>query len=220
MDRKTLVQTAYERLKLEIMGNIMSPGFQATEVEIATYLNISRTPTHEALLRLQSEGLVEVIPRRGVRVLPISASDMKEIYDILSLLEPEAAAYLAASKPAKKSLKTLEKTMINMENMLEKGDLQAWAIADDQFHRTLINLHGNKRLAAFVNILYDQAHRARIITLSLRKIPLLSNAEHRKIFDLIVAGKEEETRKAFRAHRKRATKELMVILENFKQIQF
>ncbi len=222
MDRRkktSLVQTAYKELKLDIMENKMSPGFQATEVEIAKRLNISRTPTHEALLRLQAEGLIEVIPRRGVRILPISLSDMKEIYNILSLVEPEAAASLAASKPSLESLSLLEKAMIDMEEMLEKGDLSAWAVADDHLHRTLMQLHGNKRLAAFVNNLYDQAHRARIATLSLRKPPLLSNKEHREIFDFIKAGKERETRKAFRAHRERATKELMDILEKFKQIQ-
>jgi DNA-binding GntR family transcriptional regulator len=62
----------------------MPAGFQATEQQVAAILDMSRTPTREALLRLKSEGLVEIRPGHGMRVLPISADDMRKIYQVLA----------------------------------------------------------------------------------------------------------------------------------------
>ena len=62
----------------------MPAGFQATEQQVAAILDMSRTPTREALLRLKSEGLVEIRPGHGMRVLPISAADMRKIYQVLA----------------------------------------------------------------------------------------------------------------------------------------
>lgn len=60
--------------------NLLPPGYQAPEPELALRFGVSRTTIREALIRLEAEGLVELIPRRGARVLPIRADDMKEIY--------------------------------------------------------------------------------------------------------------------------------------------
>ena len=125
--RPTRVSDAYDRLREEIRTNRMPPGFQAPEPEIALRLGMSRTPVREALIRLQSEELVELIPRRGVRVLFIHPSDMREIYEILSALEPEAAAALAARKPSREELGPLEDAMKDMELALARDDLDAWA---------------------------------------------------------------------------------------------
>ena len=64
----SLTDEAYGLLKAEILENRMPPGFQALEQDLAQRLNMSRTPVREALIRLQEEGLVEVVPRRGMRV--------------------------------------------------------------------------------------------------------------------------------------------------------
>jgi DNA-binding GntR family transcriptional regulator len=70
MPRGSLVDTAYEALRRRILDNTYPPGHQALEQALAAELGISRTPLREALIRLQKEGLVEVIPRHGMRVLP------------------------------------------------------------------------------------------------------------------------------------------------------
>ena len=98
-DVGTLVDTAYQDIRRRILDNIWSPGYQALEQDIASQLGMSRTPVHEALTRLAKEGLVEVAPRRGMRVLPVSPNDMKEIYEILTALESMAASLLAARQP-------------------------------------------------------------------------------------------------------------------------
>lgn len=214
--KSTRVGDAYQQLKTEIRTNRMPPGFQAPEPEIALRLGMSRTPVREALIRLQAEGLVELIPRRGARVLPISYADMKDIYEILTALEPDAAASLAARKPSETALKPLILATDDMERALNSRDLDRWAEADDRFHNALLELHGNRRLLAIVASLYDQAHRARMVTVRLRELPVRSTQEHRDILDRLRAGDVEGTRRVFRAHRERAAAELLGILDNYR----
>ena len=91
----SLVDEAYQALKTAIRDNVFPPGHQAAEPEIARQLGMSRTPVHEAIIRLQEEGLVQVLPRRGILICPISADDIREIYDVLIAVEGMAAALLA-----------------------------------------------------------------------------------------------------------------------------
>ena len=214
--KQTRVDDAYERLKAEILENRMPPGFQAPEPEIAVRLGMSRTPVREALLRLEADGLIELIPRRGARVLPVAADDMREIYEILTALEPEAAAQIASRKPDKATLKPLEDATSDMEQALADEDLDAWAAADERFHRKLLALHDNRRLTEFVSTLFDQAHRARTLTLRLREPPHRSTEDHRSILRHMAAGDGDAARECFRAHRKRAAQELLSILETYR----
>lgn len=212
--KPTRVEDAYLRLKDEILQNRMPPGFQAPEPEIALRLGMSRTPVREALIRLESEGLVRLIPRHGALVLPVAADDMREVYEILTALEPEAAASLARKQPDRAGLDALEAATRAMEAALRDNDLDAWAEADDRFHRTLLMLHANNRMTNFVSSLFDQVHRARMTTLRLRKPPEQSTREHREILEHILAGDAEKARKSFRAHRERAAAELLSILQS------
>lgn len=211
--KTTRVDLAYARLKREILENRMAPGYQAPEPEIAERLGMSRTPVREALIRLRAEGLVELIPRRGARVLPVAPADMAEIYEILKALEPEAAAGLARRGLAPAEAELLEAPTAEMERAVAAGDLDAWAAADDRFHRNLLDLSPNRRLAAVITRLLDQAHRARMVTLRQRSRPERSTAEHRAILTAILAGDADRARTLFRAHRERADAELIAILE-------
>ncbi len=213
--RTSRVDDAYLKLKHEIRSNRLPPGFQATEPEIALRMGMSRTPVREALIRLESEGLLELIPRRGARVLPVSAKDMREIYELFTSLEPDAAAAVAARNPDSDALVPLANATEAMERSLERDDLEAWAEADDRFHGALLVLHGNQRLKAFVSSLYDQAHRARMITLRLRSRPVQSTHEHREILEALKAADGEKARRIFREHRERAARELLAILESY-----
>ena len=216
----TRVESAYQRLKAEILGNSLPAGFQATEQEFADHLGMSRTPVRESLIRLEADGLVSLAPRRGARVLPISADDMREIYEILTSLEPDAAARIAASKPDRAMLRPLVVATADMQRAVELEDLEVWAEADDRFHRTLLELSNNKRMTNFIGSLMDQAHRARMLTLRMRKIPARSTDDHREIVSLMLEGDAESTRTAFREHRSRAAAELLSILDDLKLPQF
>lgn len=204
---------AYQILKDKILSNELPAGFQKTEPEMAELLGMSRTPVREALVRLASEGLVEMIPRRGAMVLPVRTSDMQEIYQLLTILEPEAAAEVAQCGLSKGMEAKLEQLMVEMEAAMQRNDLDAWALADDQFHRVLLSASSNQRLNAIVNNLFDQAHRARMITLRLRNKPVKSTEEHRAILSAIRKGEGELTRKLFREHRMYAAEELLQQLD-------
>jgi DNA-binding GntR family transcriptional regulator len=208
----TRADDVYLVLKDDIRMNRMPPGYQAPEPELAVRLGVSRTTIREALIRLEAEGLVELIPRRGARILPLRADDMKEIYEILTSLEPDAAARLAARNPTSEELAPMEKAADDMEAALTHGDLEAWAEADDRFHLALLDLHGNRRMNGFIAALNDQVHRARMVTLRLREAPVKSNEEHREILQGLKNADPEAARQAFLTHRQRAAKELVGIL--------
>ena len=94
--RPSLAEAAYAALKASILEGLLPPGEEAVEQAIADQLGMSRTPVHEAVLRLQHEGFLRVLPRRGVRVLPIDPEDLRQTYEVLIALEGAAAALLAA----------------------------------------------------------------------------------------------------------------------------
>lgn len=213
------VSDAYIRLKEAIRNNELPPGFQASEPAIAMRLGMSRTPVREALIRLEAEGLVELIPRRGARVLPIRLSDMKEIYQILASLESDAAASLAAAKPSNEALRVLSEATGDMEAALDAADLDAWADADDRFHHHLLDMHGNRRLREFILALNDQVHRTRIVTLRLRGLPVQSTQEHGRILRCLQRGDAPDARATCRAHRERAARELLGVLEKHRITQ-
>ncbi len=214
--RSSLTEEAYRQLKKEILENRMIPGFQAFESELAARLNMSRTPVREAVIRLQEEGLVEVIPRRGIRVLPLSPEDMQEIYVVLTCVESEAAALIARQRPSREELEPLTCATNDMEQALERDDLESWAEADDRYHKELLGLCHNKRLVAIALNYLDQAKRVRMFTLRLRKHPVQSTQDHKDQVEAILLGDADKIRDSYRKHRERAATELLEILEKFK----
>ena len=204
---------AYRVLKGRILESEFAPGTYLLEKHAAEQLALSRTPVREALVRLQEDGLVELVPRHGARISALSPSDMREIYEVLTSLEPTAAELLARRRPSAEDVPDLVEACGRMEQALEAADLRAWAAADAHFHRSLANHCGNARLAEMIMTVWDQSHRARMFTLSLRPLPRQSTREHRAILKAILAGKGDKARELYRAHRERGGLELMSIIE-------
>jgi DNA-binding GntR family transcriptional regulator len=215
----SLVDEAYEQIRRRILDNAWPPGHRALEQEVALALGMSRTPVREALLRLQADGLVEVIPRHGMRVLPVSPDDMREIYQILTALECMAAELLAERKPTDKVLQPLVVASKAMDKALKAEDLDAWAAADERFHAHLVELCGNRQLQATALNYWDRAHRARMFTLRLRPKPVNSTKEHMQMVERLRAGDAAGAAAVTRAHRERASRELVAIFEQFKLSQ-
>ena len=215
----TLVDAAYEQVRRRILDNIWPPGHRALEQEVALALGMSRTPVREALMRLQNEGLIEVIPRHGLRVLPVSPTDMGEIYQILTALECMAAELLARRQPSAQELAPLVAATQAMDTALAADDLDAWAAADERFHAQLVDLAGNRQLQATVLNYWDRAHRARMFTLRLRPKPVNSTQEHMQMVQRLQAGDSAGAAAVTRAHRERASRELVAIFEHFKLAQ-
>lgn len=211
----SMVEIAYQGIRRRILDNVWAPGHQMMEQEIASQLLMSRTPVREALIRLTNEGLVEVIPRRGMRVLPVSPTDMREIYEVLTALESMASEILAARRPNEVELQPLIDATNAMEKALQKDDLNAWAAADELFHVRLIQMAGNKKLTESVMSYSDRAHRARMFTLRLRPKPTASTQEHMALVESIRQGDVTGSASKNRAHRQRASSELLAIFEKF-----
>ena len=212
----SLVDSAYQQIRQRILDNVWPPGHRALEQEVALALGMSRTPVREAIMRLRNEGLVEVIPRHGLRVLPVSPTDMREIYQILTALECMAAELLAQRKPTDAELKPLVDASKAMDKALKADDLDAWAAADERFHAHFIELAGNRQLQATVLNYWDRAHRARMFTLRLRPKPVNSTKEHMQMVEHLRAGDAEGAGRVTRAHRARATRELIEIFERYR----
>ncbi|HBK06312.1 MAG TPA: GntR family transcriptional regulator [Acetobacteraceae bacterium] len=209
----SLVETAYRTLRQRVIDNAWPPGYRALEQELALELGMSRTPLREALVRLQNEGLVEVIPRHGMRVLPVSADDMRDIYQMLTALEAMAAELAARRRLTRAQLKPLLDAAAATEHALNAEDLDAWASADESFHRNLVELSGNRLLVEVARNCADRAHRARAVTLRMRPKPTHSTREHMDVVEKIRAGDARAAFDAQRAHRERGTRELLAILE-------
>ena len=215
--KPTRTEFAYGEIKRRIMGNIFPPGLQVLEQDLAAQLGMSRTPVREALIRLEKEGLVEITPRRGMRVVPIAPDDMAEIYEVLTCLEARAAERLAETQPSEERLAPLIQAVDDMDAALEAPtDLEAWAAADERFHRLLLELSGNRRLTGMALTVFDLAHRARMVTQRMRPLPRKSSEDHRAVLDAILAGDAKRAAKAHREHREKAMKLLIGILERYK----
>lgn len=210
--RQPFADKAYRELRARILDNKMLSGEQFTEEELAAMLRMSRTPTREAMLRLAGEGLVEVRPRHGMRVKPVSMVDMREIYEVLTALESTAAALAAARTDQGDSIRQLRTAISDMDTALERDDLRAWAEADERFHTLLVAAAGNSRLTELVQTFVGQSQRARIQTLRLRPKPNMSNRDHEAVVDAVEAHDAARARKIHYAHREKNGRMLIELL--------
>jgi DNA-binding GntR family transcriptional regulator len=215
-------ETAYRYLRNAILSNELPAGFQAVENEIAARLGMSRTPVHEAMARLQEEGFVQILPRKGILVRALTPADLLEIYDVLIALEGAAAELLAAgaSDALPSTLAELQMSTDAMDRALRLGDLDAWRVADERFHDALVAGCGNGRIQRMAATVTGQSHRARRLTLHLRPTPTKSAAEHQAIIAAIESGDASRAGEAARAHRRHARGQLVPILKrlNFQQL--
>lgn len=216
--RRTSPDGVYDRLRKKILDSELAPGSHILEQELAVMLGVSRTPIREAVIRLQNEGLLEIVPRHGVRIVPIAVSDMREIYDVLISLEPRAAELLAARGASPKELRQLEDACARMADSLARGEMEEWALADEEFHLGIVRLSNNRRLVDIVLNCWDQVHRARYFTLRLRQHPQPSKSieEHYEIIEAVRRGDTSAAYGIYRRHRERGLKEQIDVMTAFR----
>jgi DNA-binding GntR family transcriptional regulator len=214
--RVSLVESAYQAIRRRILDNEYPQGHQVLEQELAAELGMSRTPIREALVRLEHENLVQLIPRHGMRVVPLSVDDLNDMYEVLTALELTAVERLARSRADAAGLDGMDEALDAMDSAIRKRDRDAWIRADERFHRTLLELCGNARLKALADVLWDQSHRARITTVLLRPDLQPSNEEHRAVVDAIRRGDWKEARARHLKHRLRTSREIIGLLERYR----
>jgi DNA-binding GntR family transcriptional regulator len=212
-ERAPLAEQAYLEIKRRILDNEFAPGMTILEQELALLLRMSRTPVREAAIRLAEEGLVEVRPRHGMRVLSISAEAMLHIYELLAALESESAGLIAEAGLSSDNIAGLKQAVSDMDAALAADDLASWAAADEMFHGRLIDNCPNSRLRHLVYQFWDQVHRVRMITLRLRPKPVTSNRDHRSLIKAIERREPEQAREVHRWHILRNGKILVELLK-------
>lgn len=210
--RVSLAERAYREVKRRILDNDMPAGTMVLESELTDLLGMSRTPVREALMRLAREGMIEVRPRHGMRVLPVSPEDMAEIYQILTALESEAAAQIAREGLSAEQLAALRRILTDMDEALDADDLRRWADGDDRFHKVLLDCCANKRLRGIILQFWEQAYRVRMLTLRLRPKPTASNRDHHQLVEAIARGDAETAQRIHHEHRIRNGRMLVGIL--------
>jgi DNA-binding GntR family transcriptional regulator len=211
----SMCDRAYQLIKQQIITNETPAGAAINDREIAERLGISRTPVREAILLLQREGFVEVAPRLGVRVRPLFLEDIGELYDILSALETLAVGLLAARRPSPEELAPLSEAVKAMKASAKADDLSAWIEADERFHRLLVQLSGNRRLAEAGVSYRDRVRRAHVVALKLMARPPKSVEGHAELVELIRRGEVQAARERHYAEWLRAREEIMARITRF-----
>ncbi|HZZ13633.1 MAG TPA: GntR family transcriptional regulator [Paraburkholderia sp.] len=186
--REKSTDSVYQQLRAKILGNEFRPGMQLLERDLVDLFGVSRTPVREALVRLQKENLLQIIPRHGIRVRQVSLADIEEIYAVQTSLEATAAGIVAGATLRVKDLTPLDQACNAMERALTRNDTDAWAAADEAFHTQLLTLGGNPRLTQIVNECWDQIRRVRDLAMRLTTLAELPPSRHREIVAAIRAG--------------------------------
>lgn len=144
LESYSLVELAFNRLSQEILSGRTDPGERLVEEQLTRRLGISRAPLREALRLLAQQGLVEHIPRRGVRVATLSDEDVRELYEVRDVLERHAVR----SRPPGADLSGLRAALDVMRKATETGDRLTIADAHREFHVAVVALGGNRQLSA------------------------------------------------------------------------
>ncbi len=206
-------RNAYAALRERILSNHYAPGQSVSIAEVTASLGMSRTPLRDALIRLEEERLIELVPRQGFRVLPVHPRAMREAYEVLAGLEIAAVELLTMRGPNPAERAALAEVADALGRTLDQRDLDAWALADARFHKLILTAAGNERLLAIAEGLLDQTRRARALTLRLRPLPEASTRAHQALVAAILAGNAGDARDVHLRQRLRSAKELTEILE-------
>jgi DNA-binding GntR family transcriptional regulator len=146
---RTAAAAAAAKIREAIVEGRLDPGARLKEESLASELGISRTPIREALLVLQSEGLVEYSPNRGSAVRTYTQADLEEMYDLRALLEGRAARR-AAERVTAGDLADLEESCTRFGALVDGRDVKALVRENAVFHETIQRAAASERLAAMI----------------------------------------------------------------------
>lgn len=194
-----LYQEVAERLRQRIFAHELTPGTWIDEQKLAEQYGISRTPLREALKVLASEGLVELRPRRGCYVTEISRQDLDDIFPLMAMLEGRCAAEaVKRMKPA--DLVSLKEIHERLEAAARDGRIDAFFEANQEFHKKIQELAGNRWLLSVIQDLRKVLKLSRLHSLSLEGRLQQSLDEHRMIMSALTASDVGHAEKLMHDH--------------------
>lgn len=195
----SLRDEAYDVIKHRIITCMFKPGDYLNEAYVSTAIGIGRTPVHQAIDRLTQEGLLEVIPRKGIIVRPISFEEVMQVTEMRLVNEPYCAR-LAAERADNVDLATMRDTLKRADAWTEVRNIEQMMLLDREFHLTLAKAARNTVLASILQNLHDRSLRFWFISLTAPDHHRNVQNEHQAIFAAIEKRDAKAAARAMSEH--------------------
>ena len=192
-----LRDVVFNTLRQAILKGELAPGERLMEIQLAERLGVSRTPIREAIRKLELEGLVLMVPRKGAEVAKISEKSLRDVLEVRRSLE-ELAIELACQRMSQEAVEELEKKQEEFKSAVENGSAMDIAETDEAYHDVIYKGTCNDRLVQMINNLREQMYRYRLEYIKdedKRQILLL---EHDNILKAVRQRKVQEAKEAMR----------------------
>jgi len=180
----------FETLRKAIISGEIKPGERLMEVSLAEQMGVSRTPVREAIRRLEAEGLVTMVPRKGTHVSELSVKDIIDVLEVRGALD-KLATSLAVKRMKPQQIRALESIHKQFIACVEKENIDGAVRKDIEFHDAVYAASGNSRLIGVLSSLREHIYRFRV--LYLRDVNIAEHVEHEhfQILNAIKDGNEE-----------------------------
>ena len=185
-----LREVVFKTLRQSILTGELKPGERLMEIHLAEKLGVSRTPIREAIRKLELEGLVTMIPRRGAEVAKISEKNLKDVLEVRTCLD-SLAVRLACQRITDEQIDDLKKACDDFVLATKTGEATAITKADVKLHDVIVRATGNERLQQMINTLSEQMYRYRFEYIKDSAYHALLIEEHTRIYESIAARDEE-----------------------------
>ena len=194
-----LRDVVFNTLRRAILLGELKPGERLMEIHLADRLGVSRTPIREAIRKLELEGLVTMVPRRGAEVAQITEKSMNDVLEVRRALDA-LCAELACDRITVEELETLRLACENFEAAVRTTDAKEIAHADVALHDIIVMATGNQRLIQLVNNLSEQMYRYRFEYIKDTNQHETLVEEHRIIYQSIVNKDKKTAAEAAKTH--------------------
>ncbi|HGL4256745.1 GntR family transcriptional regulator [Burkholderia dolosa] len=195
----SLAERAYALIQRDIVTMRLKPGAALNEAELVARTGIGRTPVHQAVHRLVLEGLLSVIPRKGLMVQPLSLDDIVAVIDVRRINEAHCAA-LAARHATPDELARMAVLLDDGQACVDAHDVEAMMDLDRAFHQTIAAAARNAVLADILRGLHERSLRFWFVTLSEPHHLADVQREHRELFERLSARDAAGARDAVERH--------------------
>ena len=187
-----LRDVVFNTLRQAILRGELKPGERLMEVQLANKLGVSRTPIREAIRKLELEGLVLMIPRKGAEVADITEKSLMDVLEVRKALE-ELAVQLCCDKITGKEIEELHRAADDFRRILKTSDdVTEIAEADVRFHDIIYLATGNQKLIQILNNLREQMYRYRVECIKRKESHPILIAEHEEIIRRIENKEKKE----------------------------
>ncbi len=195
-------ERAYAAVRARIVSGELGGGDLLSEVEVAEELGISRTPTHEAFLRLSAEQLLTLFPRRGAVVTPVTLSEAADVLVMRQGIECAAATQTCRSGSVTADVRqAISANLERQQEFVDAVDVAGFVEADDEFHALVVSASGNPIATHFYEQLRGRQQRLRNVLLSVDPANLAAaHGDHRALAESLFAGDHSRYRRLLAAH--------------------